>query len=339
MDKNNRNCEEVEIDLGRYIKMLVKHKKTFITVFLLIFAVGIVAVKMQSSAKIYKVSMMIQPPVVGQSLTGANDLESAENLKGLIVNGAFNDELKKNLNLDSDNINLEFKVAIPNKTNILQVSIDLEDKKKELGIDLLQSLSKSISDRFTKSIEAKIADISNQIKLNENSIINAKEKSKNLQEQIKEVTVREDKLREEIKVINENTAQILAKREGLLKDNAATENVSILLLTNFVQNNSSYSNQLNNQFSDLSIRRVNLSLELKNIDTQIINFQAEIGKLNINKGFISNLKIIARPRVSSVPMVSSNKKKTLPILIVIGLFLGVFAAFLQEFWVNNLVKK
>jgi len=316
--------------------VLAKRKKTFIAVFMLFLAIGVTYVLF--SPKIYSISMMIQPPVSGPSLTGANDLEPAENIRGLIINGAYNEELKKISNVDLDKNNIEFKVVIPSKTNILQISVDLENKKKEFGIVLLRNLTKLISDSYDKSINAKVNDIINQIESNERAIIGSKEKAKNLREQIKETTGREDKLREEIKSVSENTAQILAKREGLLKNTAATENISILLLTNFIQNNTSYLNQMNNQFSELSIRRVNLNLELKNIDSQISNFQAAIDQLNISKGFISNLKIIAQPRVSRNP-ISPSKKKTLAISIVMGLFLGVLAIFLQEFWMNNLAKK
>ena len=282
--------------------------------------------------------MMIQPPVVGQSLTGANDLESAENLKGLIINGAYNDELSEILHLDLDKNILAFKAKIPDKTNILQVSIDLESKKKELGLDLLQDLGKTISNSFAKIIEAKIADVANQLKINEQGIIIAKEKAKNIQEQIKEVELREDKLLEELKTANLTATQIWEKRDLYLKENASSGNSPALFLASFLQNNANYLNQLNNQSSDLSIRRTNLELELKNIDSQIINFQIEIDKLNISKNFISNLKIIAQPRVLP-SRISPNKKKILAISIVIGLFLGVIATFLQEFWVNNLVKK
>lgn len=336
MDQNNQNYEEVEIDLRQYIKVIVKRKKTFIAVFLLILAVGITNILF--SPKIYRISMMIQPPVEGPSLTGANDLESAENLKGLIVNGAFNEELRKRLGLDFDRDLLEFKVIIPSKTNILQVSVDQESKKKEFGVVLLRNLSDSISGSYAKSIEAKVNDNDSQIELNERAILNAKEKAKSLQDQISEVAVRENKLKEEIAAINLNTTQILSKREGLLKNNTNPENASILLLTNFIQNNLSYSNQLNNQFSDLSIRRVNLNLELKNIDSQISDSQAAIDKLKISKNFIVNLKIIAQPRVPIKP-ISPEKKKTLAISIVMGLFIGLLAVFLREFWVNILAKK
>jgi uncharacterized protein involved in exopolysaccharide biosynthesis len=121
----------------------------------------------------------------------------------------------------------------------------------------------------------------------------------------------------------------LEKREKPLKENSDTENAATLLLANYIQNNSSYLNQVNNQFSDLSIRRANLGLELENIETQIISFQGEIDKLNIDKGFISNLKIIAQPRIIPGP-ISPDKKRILAITIVMALFVSIFVAFLQE---------
>jgi len=198
--ENQQYIQEDVIDLSQYIKVIANRKKTFLTVFLLILAAGIAYILF--SPKIYRASMMIQPPVVGPSLSGANDLETAENLKGLIVNGVYNEELKKISNIDSEISSLDFKVEIPNKTNILKVSIDLERRKKELGVDLLQGLSKTISNSFAKSIGAKVGDILNQIKSNERAIISTKEKAKNLQEQIKETSFREDKLLEELKVVN-----------------------------------------------------------------------------------------------------------------------------------------
>lgn len=336
MDQNNQNCEEMGIDLSQYIKVIAKRKKTLIVVFLVTLAIGFANILF--SPKIYRISMMLQPPVIGPSLTGANDLESAENLKNLIVNGAYNEELKKILNIDLDKNNLNFNVVIPNKTNILQVSIDLGYKQKEFGVDVLQGLNKAISNRFAKSIEAKAVDISNQIKLNERHIINAKEKAKNISEQMKEITLREDRLLGELKSRNLTTAQIWEKRDLYLKENPSSGNSPALFLASYLQNDSNYLNQLNNQLSDLSMRRVNLNLELKNTDSQINEFQVMINKLNIDKDFILNLKIIAQPKVSPNP-ISSGKKRTLAISVIMGLFLGILATFVQEFWVNNLVKK
>jgi uncharacterized protein involved in exopolysaccharide biosynthesis len=329
------NCEETEIDLSQYLKVLAKHKKTFIGIFLLILAIGLTYILF--SPKIYRISMMIQPPVSGEVVTGGNDLESAGNLKALIVNNGFNDDLRNKFNLGFENT-IKFRVEIPERTNILQISVDRDSKTKEFGIVLLRNLIDLISNLYAKRIEVRANDTVNQIKQNERAIANANEKAKNLQGQINEITAREDKLREEIKTINANTAQILGKREGLVKNNEAIDNVSVLLLTNFIQNNLSYSNQLNNQFSDLSIRRGNLSLDIKNIDSQISDFQMAIDKLNSIKFFVSNLRILSQPRVSSNP-ISPNKKIALAVSLAMGLFFGVCAVFLQEYWENTLSKK
>jgi uncharacterized protein involved in exopolysaccharide biosynthesis len=329
------NCEEREIDLSQYIKVLAKHKKTFLGVFLIILAIGLGYILF--SPKIYRASMMIQPPVGGEVLTGANDLESAERLKALIVNNGFNDDLRNKFNLGSENI-IKFRVEIPERTNILQISVDRDSKTKEFGIVLLRNLIDLISNFYAKRIEVRANDTANQIKQNERAIANAKDKAKNLQDQINGITAREEKLREEIKTINANTAEILDKREGLLKNNVATDNVSVLLLTNFIQNNLSYSNQLNNQLSDLSIRRGNLNLEIKSIDFQLQDFQMAIDKLTSSKIFVSNLRILSQPRVSPDP-ISPNKPIALAVSLVMGLFFGACAAFLQESWENNLNKK
>ncbi|MCG2711234.1 MAG: Wzz/FepE/Etk N-terminal domain-containing protein [Candidatus Omnitrophica bacterium] len=340
MDQNSQNHEEEEIDLSQYIKTIVKRKKTLIVVFLLTLAIGFTYILF--SPKMYRSSMLIQSPVVGPSLTGANDLDSAENLKGLIINNAFNDELSKRLKIDlGEALGIEFKVFIPPKTNILQVSVDLRSEKKEYGVVLLRNLNDVILDSYAKRIEAERAEIDSQVKFNERAIANAKEKSKNLEEQIKEVTARKDKLMEEIKLVSINTKQILEKCAGRTKGDAIneiTENVSILLLSNFLQNNSSYLNQLNNQSSELTIDWVNLNLKLKITTSQISDFQMAIDKLKIKYNFISNLRTISQPRVSAKPL-NSMGKKTLVILIAMGLFFGLLAVFLREFWLNNLVKK
>ena len=335
----DQNCEELEIDLSKYVRMLVKRKNTFIAVLLLTLALGFTNYKL--SPKIYRSSMMIQPPVIGSALTGANDLESAESLKGLIVNNAFKEQIGKRLKLDPANDFFAFQVIIPPITNILQVSVDLESKKKKFGVVLLKNLNILIFESYAKRIDAEFADINSHIKFNEREIVSAKEKVKNLQEQIKEIINRKDKLMEETKLVKKNTDDILAKREGLTDVNeidGVTRNASILLLSNFLQNNSSYLNQLNNQFSDLNIREININLELKNISSKISDFQMNIDKLKIRNGFVSNVKTISQPRVFN-NLVSPNKKKILVLSIVMGLIFGLMAVFLQGFWVNNLGKK
>ena len=336
MEQHGQSCDEIVLDIREYINVVVKRKITFISVFLLIFALGVTSILF--SPKLYNITMMIQPPVVGESLTGASDLESAESLKGMIINGAFDEQLKKKMDIDLNTGSLGFQVVIPEKTNILRVSVIQGSKTREFGIVLLQNLYDSISTVYAKRIAIKNSDIDNQIIQKELAISNVKEKIDNFQAQIKEIFDREDKLMDEVKKTNINTTQILDKREKTMKDSTPVESIPNLLLTNLLQNNLSYLNQLNNQFSELSIRRSNLDLEIKDTESQIKSIQIDIDKLKENKLFVSNLKLIAQPRVSPTP-IGPSKKKTLAISIVMGLFIGLLAVSLQEFWLNNLVKK
>jgi len=340
MDQNRQNYEDVEIDLGRYVRLMFKRKITFFAVLLLTLVIGFPNI-LSSPKKMYRSLIMFQPPVIGPSLTGADDFESAENIKGLIVNNVFHEQLSKKMNLRSDQTLGAFMVNIPKGTNILQVSIDLGSEDKESGVVLLRNLKDVMFEIYAKRIGAKVIDINNQIKANERAITNYKEKIINLQEQTKEVLVRKDKLMDEIKLVSLNSAQISEKRGELTTSKAIselTENASVLLLSNFLQNNFSYLNQLNNQFSGLTIRELNLRMELKNIVDKISNLEMEIDKLKIKGSFITNLKTISEPRTSLKPR-NSGRKKVVVMLIAMGLFFGLLAVFLQEFWVNNLVKK
>lgn len=336
MNENKQDCAEILIDLSWYIKVIVKRKMAFIAVFVLTFVIGITNILF--FPKMYRISMMLQPPAIGQSLTGANDLETAENLKSMIENGFFNADLKNRLKSNFNADNFKFMVGIPSKTNILNVSIDMEKDKKESGLDILDGLNQSISFTFEKIIEARKKDVINQIKLNEANILNFKEKAKILQEKLREITIKEERLREELKVVNIDVAEIRSERNLFLKENSTLWSAPALFIISYLQNNANYLNQLNEQASGLSERRNNLDLELKNTDFQIINCQMEIDKLNINKDFISNLKIVAQPRVPPNP-INPGKKKFLAVSIAMGLLIGLFTVFLQEFWVNNLVKK
>jgi len=329
MQNESRYHNDVEIDLHQYIEVLKKRKKAFFAVFLLVVISGFAY--LQFSPKIYKVSMLIQPPVSGEALSGANDIESAETLRGLIVSQAFNEELIKRLDLKLSTNDLNFSVYVPPKTNVLDVSINLEANKKEFGIALLKGLSDVIIDSYAKRIDADNFEVANQIKQNERAIAAAKEKEKNLKDQIKEIFVREERLGEEIKAANASTAQMIGRREELLKDSSSADSVSTLLLTNFLQNNLNFLNQMNNQMSDLSIRRANLALEMKDLEFKISELQVNIDKLNRSKKFISNVRIASKPAPSASP-VSPDKKKILGLSILMGFVLGVTAAFVQEFW-------
>lgn len=57
MDLNNRTPQEIEIDLGKFARLLLNRKYIFIPVFILIFSIGFF--RAMQAPKVYRVSMMI----------------------------------------------------------------------------------------------------------------------------------------------------------------------------------------------------------------------------------------------------------------------------------------
>jgi len=336
MQNESRYHNDVEIDLHQYVEVLKKRKKAFFAVFLLVVISGFAY--LQFSPKIYKVSMLIQSPtletdlpVSASNMSDKNDLETAEKTKFLILSNFFNVDLAKEMKVDLSASDFKFSVEIPQKTNVLKISTIVSEKEEKTGILLLETLVNLVSDYYTKRVDFKSAGIINQIKQNERAIENAKERIKNVQGQIAEIEIRKQKLFEEIKAVSANTAEMLSRREEMTKNNSESENIAILFLSNIIQTNLAHSSQLNNQLSDLSIRIMGLNLETKTINSQISDFQMAIDKLKSSKDFISSIKIIEEPKISSSP-VSPDKKKILGLSILMGFVLGVTAAFVQEFW-------
>ena len=166
MEKENKYFNEIEIDLNKfYTKVFVKGKITFIIGFLLSFDLGLAVI--QFSPKIYRVSMRVQLPVNGGVLPEVNEPGFAENLKGLIINGAFTNELGEKLKSDFNIDAIKFAVVIPDKENILQISVDLENKQKEFGVALLNNLYAVISARYAKRSGSQLTEITNLQKQNE----------------------------------------------------------------------------------------------------------------------------------------------------------------------------
>lgn len=333
--ENQHLVQEYEVDLSRYIKVIMKRKMTFILVFLLTFASGFA--RIQFSPKIYKITMVIQLPIIGESLTNKNYPETLENIKFLLSNGAFNAEIVKRLNLKPGAADLNFEVSVPPNTNFIMVSVNQKTENKELGMKILRTLFDILSDRYSVSIQLEGDRVENEIKIILNNIARAEESISSLDDRLKEIKQRDDKLLDEVKSVNANTADLIKRRDILLRDNPKGNEIASLLYSNVIQFNLGYMNQLNNQIADVKNKEIDKQLEIKDYRMMINNSQIEIDKLKMRKQFSSGLKILKEPEVSS--LVGLNKTKVLFLTIFLGLILAASVVLLQEFWANNMVKK
>lgn len=210
------------IDVSQYTALFTKNRKAFLIVLFLFLVSGLA--KIQLSPRIYRISMMIQPPVAGISSAGDNSLLSPEILKAMIDAGYFNEQLGKKLSLDLDKEKMRLKVEIPAKTNILKISVDVEEGKKGLGVQLFNNLADLISGFSAKQVESASFDISKKIKENEIAIATDNKKKEDLEDEIIGVTSLEEKLRISADLLNNNTADLMGKRLQLVEDNSFVKN-------------------------------------------------------------------------------------------------------------------
>jgi hypothetical protein len=265
---------------------------------------------------------------------GEGNFEIAANLRNMIADDMFNEDVREKLKPQFDPGTLKFLAVNPAGTDVLSLSIDRDSKTAESGVAVLKSLVEVITADYAKRVGIKTNEINNRIRYYERCIGNAREKMAILQEELKQIGGREYSLKEELQTLKAHTAEILNFREGLLKQNTSPDMIHVLLFTNFLQNNISYSNQLNNQFSDLIVRKGYVNLEARYLDAQISDYQSEVELLKERLGFISNLKEISQPTISSRSS-GPGIRKTMILSVLLGVIWGVAVISFQEFWVRR----
>ncbi|MBU1086363.1 MAG: hypothetical protein KKD05_02475 [Candidatus Omnitrophica bacterium] len=329
MQKDMLNVKEMELDVSKVILKIFKYRKTFMSMLLLCFFAGLAII--QFSQKIYSSSITIQAPSYGLASN-----EVAVNIKDLVINGFFNEELMKKIDLSLQNDKIQFIAKVPLNINMLIISINLGEEKKVWASGILLKLTDLIDKHYEEKVTSSLNTISIEIAQKEAALLLGKQKINNLDEKKKAIDEREIRLKDELRLINENINQILALREKIFKDYEPKEGMSegveaMIVLANFLQPNLAYLNTVNYQLRELPLSRADFDINIKEIEYNLNQIPLEIAKLNIVKSDISNIRIISKPETSINPVLP-NKKKILLKSIIIGLFLGFTGVFLQEFW-------
>ncbi|MBW2544922.1 MAG: hypothetical protein JRD43_05555, partial [Deltaproteobacteria bacterium] len=179
-------------------------------------------------------------------------------------------------------------------------------------------------------IKTQRKDMDKQIKLRRTSIERMRNDVKLQPATLENIRQRRGELLEEIKGVKENTEKIVQQRDALLKGKNPDRDISLLLYSTTIQQNVAYFNQLNDQLYDLSVRKNEAEAEVdrlsKRIDdietgierlnirkteglqTEIDDINVQINALNLEKGLISNIKIIHQPEVSLYPVKPKKKQ-------------------------------
>ena len=299
---------EDEINLRDYINVVLKRKKIILTI--LFVSVIVTATVSFLTPRTCEILMLLEPPRVGvTSEEKTIYLDSPENIKAVIESRALNSKIIKALNLDST-MRIKFRVSQPKRTNILKVSIERREKETEDGIKILNQLVNELSKRYFDRIEFKNNSIEEQISVISSDIAVKNSEIKFRGEMLRILEERENSLIDEIGETKLSKSKKFDKGDALLV---------------------SYLDQLNRQLVNLKIKEENIKILIMNLQSETEKLQVNIEKLNLAKEKIHDMKLIQEPTVSSNP-IKPKKKQNIAIAGVLGLMLGVFIAFFQEFW-------
>jgi hypothetical protein len=235
------------------------------------------------------------------------------------------------LNLEDKEIMSKLEVIQPKDTRFVQIRLKQNKKLSETGKKILTALFQQIAFRYQEIVNNRKEQYAKIIETIKNNIVTANNEINQRQQSYKILEEREKELEKETKAISENTGKLLLQREALLKMSKSDE-VSSLLYTTTIQQNISYSNQLNIELNNVRIEKEEILTQIKNLQNEIDNKKIEIEKNNLAKDRVFNMKMIQEPTVSSHPV---GLRKILKVAIAAGilsLMLGVFLAFFMEFW-------
>jgi len=201
-------------------------------------------------------------------------------------------------------------------------------------------------------------------------ILNEKQRIKNQIEFVKNkqkvLDSQSARLEKQIKEIQINNDQIIKQRDAVLaKEHNPTDAMSLLLYSNTIQENLIQIDRLNLTLEDNSIRKQQLQQEIKDLETQLANLDLQLADIDVRlanldiksknldlqdnklaiiqkdlearKANISGLRIVLEPTIDP-QRVSPKRTLMAAVAGVLGLFVGIFAAFAAEFWQSHKVS-
>ena len=321
------DSRDYEVDLQECFKVIAKRKIVILAVF---FASVIAAITLSfTQPKKYEVSMIIEPPIMGVKNTGIENLDSVENIRAKIEEGAFNTKIINKLNL-TDKV-LKFKISSPPSTRLIKISIEMNMAETSLGVKILKQLIDELKLNYSQFIKDKEGELDNQIAIISNQIHSKENDIKLKSEQIKIIDDRSQKLLEDIKESKANSDKLRSKGEALLANKENKDSLLSLFYTATMQQDIIYFSQLQNDLSALRTDRESALTAIENIKNSIQEYKINIKSLIMVKDGMHNIVLIQEPLVSLSPNYS-NKRFNIVFSGVLGLIFGLFLAFSMEYW-------
>jgi len=353
---------EDRINLLDYIRVIWRRK--FIIVGVIIVSVIAAILISFGITPVYRVSAALIPGAIEvEDKTGKRvQVDPIDDIVAYINGGIYNPQIFNSLNLDP--FGLQFIAERPEHAYIINVyyeTVDPEQGKVIVG-ELLNQIEKSYSWR--------IAEKKNEIFDNiEEILIEMVFRINN----IRLLKSTENKIKIQIKTVDENTEAIRKQRDGLLNEGGDVDKVALLLYSNTIHQNIAYKDILNTELQNNRVEQVVHQQKIENSERKFRNEFFRCQKLMTKSDIVSDFKellskyefvleerpnikylseklkeakiaeenswanmirVIQDPVASSKP-IKPRRARVILISVVFSIFLGFFLALIIDFMKKN----
>ncbi len=369
---------EDEIDLSQLFSVLWRRKGVILAT--LVLCVGLAVLYCAIAEKKYLISAQISPGITGyngnrvQRDLSPKDLQAWFNQKAYLatLEGTYPEDLLKQVKINA---------SFPRGSKVVSLKFYWPDKAKGEKIlrTVIDSLSGLSRERLNKSLKVsesvleeairkkrnaleqlKIAQekLNRDIDIEKDNLALEKDTIKTMEQKIIQTKMLIKDMAAEVRDVNHNTSELIKLRNELAR-NPKADKFSVLMYSNFIQQNMSYSIELRKNITDLKNTIFDLQLEKKGQETKLkkildniksleekrdkelplerSSIESEIQTLISRKESLSPVEVVQQPFCSIKP-VKPKTSLILAVSLVTGIFLGIFAAFLAEFIAVNKEK-
>ncbi|MFH1657154.1 MAG: hypothetical protein ABH919_01690 [bacterium] len=325
-ENNTDNYEEV--NLADYVKIIFKKKRLIAAIFF-IFVVPTAIVSFWLP-KVYKIDTSLETGIVnGVAIEDAKQV--VEKIKG----DAYGILTRKELEISEEDYP-EIKINNPEGTNLIILKIESDEIQR--AKDVLSKIGELILEEHQKvvlskkeSIEKDIVSLKNQIVLVEKDIENTKNKNQPLNEDIK-------RIENKISYSNEEKVNLEAKIDALQKVLVYEQTPGTqFALFDAKEKLAVKKQEIENlylQINSLERAKEDLNVAVNSSRKNIEDLNTEINSLVDSSNDLIFTSVIKDPVISERP-VSPRPLLNVAIAAVLGLFTGMFFAFIKEWWAKN----
>jgi len=325
---------EDEIDLYQLIQVLLKRKKLIVSVFLAAVIVAIAASYIMKP--VYRVSAVVGPiqfyiPEATENVVvwRESDVDTPENIEALISQNPFHYEILRRLNIDMKDATTVFDIKTHVQRGSKYISINIDSTDPEKAKQYLSALISEIDKYYLPKAKSSMMLLYNERK----RILNERH---SLTKQI-------EILKNKLLVLGQQYAR-LQKELGIYEGGAVRNSLTSidkLVLTLMLENNDIQRQEFMQELEALKFKLENLNLHAIDLESKLAvlgvkaNPDTQDGQSEDIE--VSGIKIIQEPTIDPQRV---SPKRTLMVAVagVLGLFVGIFAAFAAEFWQSHKVS-